>query len=68
MGQMGECIGKIFSDFGCEVVGLVSTPRSPSGPVSRYFTGSELTDLLASVDYLINVLPATPDTDNILDR
>ena len=68
MGQMGECIAKIFSDFGCEVVGLVSTPRTPSGQVSRYFITSELTDLLASVDYLINVLPATPTTDKILNR
>ena len=68
MGQMGECVAKMFSHFGCDIVGLVATPRNPSGSVSRYFTGSELTELLASVDYLINVLPATPDTDKLLDR
>ena len=54
--------------FGCEISGLVSSPREPSENDSKYFTVDNITEMLSSVDYLINVLPATPQTDNILSR
>ena len=36
--------------------------------VTKYFTVAELASMVAGVDYLINVLPSTPSTDNLLNR
>jgi len=66
VGQMGKCTANVFKGLGSEVYGLVNRPREPSDGISKYFTRDELPELLSSVDYLINILPATPDTDNIL--
>ena len=60
----------LSADFGCEVHGLVSTvrPRVDGDHVTKYFTVAELASMVAGVDYLINVLPSTPSTDNLLNR
>lgn len=55
-------------ELGCDVVGLVSSPRRPSPHVSRYYTNKDLSEMMAGQDYLINVLPATAETNNILNR
>ena len=48
----------------------MSKERDPTETdvVTQYFTKTQLPQLLSSVDYLINILPSTPDTDNILSR
>ena len=58
------------SALGCKVLGLVKKERVPTeqDSVAQYFTNLELPQLLSSVDYLINILPSTPDTDNILSK
>ena len=60
----------LFAGLGCKVLGLVSKERTPTETdvVTQYFTKPQLPQLLSSVDYLINILPSTPDTDNILSR
>ena len=60
----------LFAGLGCKVLGLVSKERDPTDTdvVTQYFTKTQLPQLLSSVDYLINILPSTPDTDNILSR
>ena len=50
------------------MVGLVGSAREPTENIDKYFIPTELTELLQSVDYLVNILPATPETDNILGR
>ena len=55
-------------ELGCDVVGLVSSPRRPTPHVSRYYTIKDLSEMMAGQDYLINVLPATAETNNILNR
>jgi len=66
IGQMGKCTAKILKGLGCRVFGLVSTAREPSEFVDEYFVPKNLPELLNSVDYVINILPATPQTDHIL--
>eukprot|EP00090_Calanus_glacialis_P008541 TRINITY_DN16889_c0_g1_i1.p1 TRINITY_DN16889_c0_g1~~TRINITY_DN16889_c0_g1_i1.p1 ORF type:complete len:325 (-),score=52.99 TRINITY_DN16889_c0_g1_i1:32-1006(-) len=66
VGKMGKCTAKIFKSFGSEVYGLVSSTREPSDCIDKYFVPAELSELLSSVDYVVNILPATPDTDQIL--
>ena len=34
--------------------------------VVRFFTRDELPEMLSSVDYILAMLPATPETDNLL--
>ena len=82
MGHMGRSIAKVFSGFfdsvfpewfcclelGCDVVGLVSSPRGPTQHVTQYYTGGELSGMMSGLDYLINVLPATQETNNLLTR
>ena len=48
--------------------GLVSSAREPSEHVDKYFVPEQLPELLSLVDYVINILPATPQTDHILGR
>ena len=36
--------------------------------VEKYFIRDELDELLGQVDYLVSSLPATPATDNLLNR
>ena len=55
-------------ELGCDVVGLVSSPRGPTQHVTQYYTGGELSGMMSGLDYLINVLPATQETNNLLTR
>jgi len=66
IGQMGKCTARIFKGLGSEVFGLVSSARDPTEYVDRYFVPEQLPELLSLVDYVINILPATPQTDHIL--
>jgi len=70
IGQIGLSSAKLLRGLGCKVLGLVSKERTPTDRdvVTQYFTKPQLPQLLSSVDYLINILPSTPDTDNILSR
>jgi len=68
VGQMGACTAKIFKGLGSQVFGLVSSAREPSEHVDKYFVPEQLPELLSLVDYVINILPATPQTDHILGR
>ena len=55
-------------ELGCVVVGLVTSPRGPSSHVTRHYTARDLGEMMAGQDYLINVLPSTAETNNILNR
>lgn len=66
VGQMGRCAAKIFKGLGCEVWGLVSSPRPACPPVDRYCSPTQLGDLLEAADYIVNLLPATPATRGLL--
>lgn len=46
----------------------MTSPRGPSPHVSRYYTTFDLCEMIAGQDYLINVLPSTAETNNILNR
>lgn len=64
-----NCLNPFYCpELGCVVVGLVTSPRGPSPHVSRYYTTFDLCEMIAGQDYLINVLPSTAETNNILNR
>ena len=66
VGQMGSATAKIFKSLGSRVVGFVRSSRPPDSVVERFFRREELPEMLSSVDYILAMLPATPETDNLL--
>ena len=66
VGQMGLATAGLFRKVGCRVVGLVTSPRQPGDGISRYYTRDQLGEMLSTVDYILAMLPATPDTDDLL--
>lgn len=67
LGAMGLQIAQAVSRFGYPVVGWARTPRSDAG--MRTFAGfAHFEDFLAASQILVNALPLTPDTADLLDR
>jgi len=66
VGQMGSATASIFKSLGSRVVGFVRSSRPPDCVVDRFYTQEELPELLSSVDYILAMLPATPETDDLL--
>ena len=70
LGDIGSTIANAASaGFGMQVVGCRrdKSPRASDGAVARVFGLDELPAFLASADYLVSVLPSTPDTRGLLD-
>ena len=67
LGEIGKHVAQVCSLLGMSVSGLVT--RVPSDPVPgvTYYTTSQLPDLLASSDYVVNVLPSTENTIGLLN-
>jgi glyoxylate/hydroxypyruvate reductase len=67
MGVMGEACALRLRDLGFQVAGWSRTRKEISGVKS--FAGPEEFDaFLARTDVLVSLLPATPDTDGIINR
>jgi len=68
VGEIGLACASMFKGMGSIVLGLVNSPRERDDTVSRYFVREELAEMLSSCDYIINILPATTDTNGILSN
>ncbi|MCB1856950.1 MAG: D-2-hydroxyacid dehydrogenase [Gammaproteobacteria bacterium] len=67
LGSIGMHLAETGASFAMRVTGYRRTP-SPCPAVERTYSGSELGDFLAELDYLVLALPDTPDTRHIIDR
>jgi len=65
LGSVGKEIAKRGKQFGMKVLGVKRVPK-PVENVDRVFGTDDLTKMIPLVDYLINVLPLTPETYHIL--
>jgi len=66
LGEMGARSARAFLDLDIPVLGLSRSGRGPEGV--EVVTGRDgLDDIASKADYLINLLPLTPSTRNILD-
>lgn len=65
-GSIGMEVVKKGKAFGMEVWSLVRTPREMDG-VDQVFTTDRAAEFTAGVDYLVSVLPLTPDTVGLID-
>ena len=66
LGEMGKAIALTLYQMGYEVKGYSRTHKDISGVTSYY--GSITNGFLQDLDILINVLPLTSETENILNR
>jgi phosphoglycerate dehydrogenase-like enzyme len=65
LGSVGKEIAKRGKQFGMRVLGLKRVPE-PVKNVDRVFGSDDLEKMIPLVDYLINILPLTPETYHIL--
>ncbi|MBO3277727.1 D-2-hydroxyacid dehydrogenase [Pseudomonas schmalbachii] len=65
-GEIGQAVAHLLAPFGVELVGVASTARALS-PFNRVGSLADLPRLVQTADYVINLLPDTPDTRDIYD-
>ncbi|CDF85377.1 putative 2-hydroxyacid dehydrogenase [Pseudomonas knackmussii B13] len=65
-GEIGQAVAHMLAAFGVELTGVARTPRSLQ-PFQRMGALSELPRLVETADYVINLLPDTPDTHDLYD-
>ncbi|MGV8448976.1 NAD(P)-dependent oxidoreductase, partial [Pseudomonas aeruginosa] len=63
----GQAVAHTLSGFGMDLTGVAKNPRSLV-PFNRMGSLDDLGRLVETADYLINLLPDTPDTHDIYDR
>jgi phosphoglycerate dehydrogenase-like enzyme len=66
VGVVGIAIGELLKGLGMTVIGVTRTPRAIVG-FDHMMPTDRLADAARRADYLINVLPATPDNLGIFD-
>jgi len=65
-GVVGAAIGEILQALGMHVIGVSRTPRVTGG-FDEIVASDRLRQTASRTDYLINVLPATPDNAALFD-
>ena len=65
VGTIGTELARICKSFGMIVHGLTTTGRAIEW-VDYPYDSRGLNELVSRVDYLVNILPATPETRNVL--
>jgi phosphoglycerate dehydrogenase-like enzyme len=67
IGVSGIAIGEVLNAFGMQVIGVSRTPREIAGFASVMPT-SRLIEAAGKADYLINVLPGSPENIGLFGR
>jgi phosphoglycerate dehydrogenase-like enzyme len=68
VGEMGNEVARLCKAVGMSVLGYTRSSEG-SAHVDQYFHGQEeLLQMVPMVDYLISILPNTPESSNILHR
>ncbi|WP_297844071.1 D-2-hydroxyacid dehydrogenase [Pseudomonas sp.] len=65
-GDIGLSVAQFLIPFGVQVYGIASTPRSQA-PFIEVGGLADLDRLVGEVDYVINLLPNTPETHDLYD-
>jgi len=66
VGAISESLAPRCKSFGMEVCGVTASPRAAPG-FDRMFARQDLKDAAALADYLIVMVPHTPDNENLID-
>ncbi len=65
LGSVGKEIARQGKQFGMHVIGIKRSPQAVDG-VDQVFGLRDLERVISTVDYLVNVLPLTPETHHLL--
>jgi len=65
-GDIGQCVAKFLVPFGVKLYGIASEARELA-PFVEVGTMKDLPRLVGEVDYVINLLPNTPQTHDVYD-
>ena len=66
VGEIGQRVAHIASALGMRVIGTKRRPE-PVQDVAEVFPGSRTNEVLAQSDFVLLLLPATPETENFID-
>ncbi|UXI01143.1 D-2-hydroxyacid dehydrogenase [Photobacterium sp. TY1-4] len=67
-GSIGTHLAGVAKAMGMTVVGVNRSGRAEPAHFDRIYPLTQLTDALAQADVLVSTLPATPQTDRLLNR
>jgi phosphoglycerate dehydrogenase-like enzyme len=65
-GDIGQSVAQFLLPFGVELYGIASAPRTQA-PFVEVGALTDLDRLVGEVDYVINLLPNTPETHDLYD-
>jgi len=68
LGNIGKAIGDSLVNLDFNVIGWGARPKHSLGNIEYYCGHEQLSDFLSQTDILINVLPLTENTKNILSK
>ncbi len=63
VGSIGREIGHVLKSVGIEVIGVGRRPRNTDPVFSKIYTRKDALQVAAAADWVIGVLPSTPDTE-----
>jgi phosphoglycerate dehydrogenase-like enzyme len=66
VGSIGEAVAETAKHFGMQVVGITRNNHT-SRYVDTFYTNKEKCQLAQEADYIVSILPDTPDTQNFID-
>ena len=68
LGNIGKAIGDSLINLDFKVIGWGASPKSSPGAIEYYYGQEQLSGFLSQTDILINVLPLTENTKDILTK
>ena len=68
LGNIGKAIGDSLINLDFKVIGWGASPKSSLGAIEYYYGQEQLSGFLSQTDILINVLPLTENTKDILTK
>ncbi|CAD6233314.1 GSCOCG00007128001-RA-CDS [Cotesia congregata] len=68
VGNIGKIVARTLKHFNAKIWGLTRTiPTTKEPYIDEYRTTSSLPEFLSNCHYIINIMPATPETDGLLN-
>ena len=68
LGNIGKAIGDSLVNLDFKVIGWGARPKNSTGEIEHYYGHEQLSEFLSQTDILINILPLTENTKNILTK
>ena len=67
VGSIGSSVAETAKHFGMRVIGMARTPKAVAN-IDKIYTPAQKLSLAQEVDYVVSLLPETPDTKHLIDK